>query len=80
MSRKTSWSTKAAKGFDIYGCKIQNLNIGSVPTAYPAQNCKWASLWSPNPARARNHTPEPGPSPTFIFEARFRPENQTYRV
>jgi len=24
--------------------------------------------------------PEPGPSPTFIFEGLFRPENQIYRV
>jgi len=24
--------------------------------------------------------PEPGPSPTFIFEARFRPVNHIYRV
>jgi len=23
--KKTSWQTKAAKSFDIYGCKIQNL-------------------------------------------------------
>jgi len=24
--------------------------------------------------------PEPGPRPTFIFEARFKPESQIYRV
>jgi len=24
--------------------------------------------------------PKPGPSPTYIFEARFRPESQIYRV
>jgi len=24
--------------------------------------------------------PEPGPRPTFVFEARYRPENQIYRV
>jgi len=30
--KKTSWSTKAAKSFDICGCKIQNLKVGSVPT------------------------------------------------
>jgi len=28
----------------------------------------------------RNHKPEPGPIPTFIFKARFRPESQIYRV
>jgi len=39
------------------------------------QSCKWASFWSPNPARARNHKPEPGQSWTFTFEARFRPES-----
>jgi len=31
-------------------------------------------------ARARIHKPEPGPSQKFIFEARFRPESQIYRV
>jgi len=34
------------------------------------QSCKRASFWSPNPARSRNHKPESGPSPTFIFQAR----------
>ena len=31
-------------------------------------------------ARARYHKPDPGPSPAFIFEARFWPESQIYRV
>jgi len=26
--------------FDIYVCKIQNLNVSSVPTAYPADSRK----------------------------------------
>jgi len=44
------------------------------------QSCKRASFWIPNPARARNYNPEPRPSPTFIFEARFEPENKIYQV
>ena len=48
--------------------------------AYLAQSCKRASFWSPNPARDLNHKPEPGPRPIFIFESRFRPESQIYRV
>jgi len=40
------------------------------------QSSKWASFRSPNPARVRNHKPEPGPSPEFIYEARFRPETK----
>ena len=48
-----------------------------LPPAYiPTQSCKRTSFVSLNPARARNHKPEPGSSPTFIFEARFRPESQ----
>jgi len=35
-------------------------------------------MLKPEHGRARNYKPEPGPSPTFIFEARFRPENQIY--
>ena len=46
------------------------------PAYKPTQSCKRASFWSLNPARARNHKPKPGSSPTFIFEARFRPESQ----
>jgi len=30
--------------------------------------------------RARNQKPKPGPTPTFIFEARFMPESQIYRM
>jgi len=43
-----------------------------------AQSCKRASFWSRNPTR--NHKPESGPIPTFIFEARFRPENRINRA
>ena len=49
------------------------------PAYKPTQSCKRASCWSLNPARARNHKPTPGSSPTFIFEARFRPESQIYK-
>jgi len=35
---ETSWQTKAAKSFDICGCKIQNLKVDSVLTAYPADH------------------------------------------
>ena len=49
------------------------------PAYKPTQSCKRASFWSLNPARARNHKPKPGSSPTFIFEARFRPESQIYQ-
>jgi len=38
--KKTSWQAKAAKGFYIYGCKIQNLKFESVLTAYPADSRK----------------------------------------
>jgi len=31
-------------------------------------------------ARARNHKHKSGPSPTFIFEARYRPESHLYQV
>jgi len=34
---------------------------------FSMQSWKRASFWNPNPARARYHKPEPGPSPTFIF-------------
>jgi len=44
------------------------------------QSCSRASFRSPNPAHARSHKPEPGPSPTFIFEAQFRPKSLIYRV
>jgi len=37
---KTSWQTEAAKSFDIYGCKNQNLKVDSVVTAYPANSRK----------------------------------------
>jgi len=29
-----------AKSFDIYGCKIENLKVGSMPAAYPADSRK----------------------------------------
>jgi len=32
-------------------------------------------ILKPNPSRDRNHNSEPGPNPTFILEARFRPES-----
>jgi len=38
--QKTTWKTKVAKSFDIYGCNIQNLKVGTVPTAYPADSRK----------------------------------------
>ena len=46
------------------------------PAYKPTQSCKRASFWSLNPARARNRKPKPSSSPTFILEARFRPESQ----
>jgi len=49
------------------------------PAYIPTQSCTRASFWSLNPAGARNHKPEPGSSPTFIFEARFRVESHIYR-
>ena len=36
-------------------------------------------IFKPEPGRARNHKPKPGSSPTFIFEARVRPESQIYQ-
>jgi len=44
------------------------------------QSCTRASFWSPNPTWAWNHKSEPGAIPTFIFEARFRPESWINRV
>jgi len=29
--QKSSWQTKATKRFDIFGCKIRKLKVGSVP-------------------------------------------------
>ena len=43
-------------------------------------NCKSASCWSLNPARAQNRKAKPGSRPTFIFEAWFGPESQIHRV
>jgi len=55
-------------------------NFRLLASAYkPTQNCKRASFWSLNPARAQNHKAKPGSSPTFIFEARFGPESQIYQ-
>jgi len=42
------------------------------------QISKRASFWSPKPALARNHKSNPGPNPTFTFEAQFRLESQVY--
>ena len=49
-------------------------------TRWLSHSCKRASFWSLNPTRARSNKPKPDPSPTFIFEARFRPESQIHRV
>ena len=66
--------------FTVGGWKTYPFNLPLLAPAYiTTQSCKWASFWSLNPARDRNHKPEPGSSLTFIFEARFRPESQIYR-
>ena len=58
--------------------KIKMLQLGdfSYCRATTTQSCKWASFWSPNPARARNNKPESGRSLTFIFEAQFIPKGK----
>jgi len=38
--KKNYWQIKAAKTFDMYGCKIQNLKFESVLTACPADSTK----------------------------------------
>jgi len=64
--------------FTVGGWRIYRpFNFRLLAPAYkPTQSCKRASFWRLNPARARNHKPKPSSSPTFIFEARFRPESQ----
>jgi len=65
--------------FTVSGWRTYPFNLPLLALAYiPTQSCKRASVWSLNPAQARNHKPEPGSSPTFIFEARFRPGSQIY--
>jgi len=56
-----------------HGTVVQPVSINIV------FRCKQASFWSLKPARARNHMPERDSRPTFIFEARFRPDSQIYR-
>ena len=68
--------------FTVGGWRVYPFNLPLLAPAYTnthTQSCKRASCWSLNPAQARNHKLEPGWSPTFIFEARFRPESQIYR-
>ena len=66
--------------FTVGGWRMYPFNLPLLARAYiPTQSCKKASFWSLNPARARNNKPEPGPSATFIFENRFRPESLVYR-
>jgi len=38
--KKLPGKPKLPKNFDIYGCNIQNLKVGTVPTAYPADSRK----------------------------------------
>ena len=66
--------------FTVDGWRTYHFNLLLLAPAYiPTKSCKRASFWSLKPARARNHMPEPDSSPIFIFEARFRPDNQIYR-
>jgi len=66
--------------FTVRGWRMYLFNLPLLALAYiPAQSCKRALFWSLNPARTRNHKPEYGSRPTFIFEARFRPESQIYQ-
>ena len=64
--------------FTVGGSRMYPFNLPLLAPAYiPTQSCKRASFWSPN--QARSHKPQPGSRPTFIFEARLRPESQIYR-
>jgi len=66
--------------FTVGVWRMYSYNIPLLAPAYiPTQSGERASFWSLNPARAQNHKPEPGSSPTFVFEARFRPESQIYQ-
>ena len=73
----TKWflSIFSAGGWRMYSFNLSLLLAADIPT----QSCKRASFWSLNPVRARNHKPEPGSSPTLIFEAQFKLEGQIYR-
>ena len=59
---------------------LDKWSVGTAHLRTFEQSCKRASFWSPKPAQARNRKPEPGPSPSLIFEAQFSPESQIYRV
>jgi len=59
---------------------LDRWSVGTAHLRTGEQNCKRASFWSRAPAQARNRKPEPVPSPSFIFEAQFRPESQIYRL
>jgi len=66
----------------FYSWRMEDVSFQSplvAPAYIPTQNCKRASFWSLIPARSRNPNPEAGSSPTLIFEARFRPECQSYQ-
>jgi len=66
--------------FTVGRWRMYPFNLLLLAPAYiPTESCKRASFWNLNPAGTRNHKPEPGSSPTFIFEVRFRPESQFYR-
>ena len=73
----TKWfqSNFTAGGFRVYPFNLPLL----APAYIPTQSCKRASFWSLNPVRGGNYKPEPGSSPTFIFEARFTPKSQINR-
>jgi len=73
----TKWFQSA---FIVVGWRMHPFNLPLLVPAYiPTQSCEKASFWSLKPAGARNYKPEPGSSPTLIFEARFRPESQICR-
>ena len=60
--------------FTVGGWRMYPFNLPLLAPAYiPRQSCTRASFWSLNPARARNHSPNPA-------RARFRPESQIYRA
>ena len=61
--------------FSVGGWRMYPFNLPLLAPAYiPTQSCKRASFWSLNPAGARNYKPEPGSSPTFIFETDWGPK------
>ena len=66
--------------FIVSGWRTYPFNLPLLAPSYiPTQSCERASFWSLNLTGARNHEPEPGSSPIYIFKARFRLESQTYR-